>query len=120
MVDADKNINANFFQLVLSLQVAAMQQMGKIASPITGKVDRNLDQARASIDMLAMLSEKTKNNLVKEEEDLINRVLYELRMNYMEESKKPEARPEESKKEEARESESEESKEKTSGNDNQK
>jgi DNA replication initiation complex subunit (GINS family) len=89
MTDAEQKIDAHFFNLVLSLQVAAMQQMGKIASPVTGKVERNLDQAQASIDILGMLSEKTKNNLTDEEKELLDRILFELRMNFIEESKKP-------------------------------
>jgi hypothetical protein len=89
MTDAEKKIDANFFHLVLSLQVASMQQMGKIASPVTGKVERNLEQAQASIDILSMLSEKTQNNLSEQEKELLDRVLFELRMNYVEESKKP-------------------------------
>ncbi|UCD95052.1 MAG: DUF1844 domain-containing protein [Candidatus Zixiibacteriota bacterium] len=89
MTDSEKKIDANFFHLVLSLQVAAMQQMGKIASPVTGKVERNLEQAQASIDILSMLSEKTQNNLTEQEKELLDRILFELRMNYVEESKKP-------------------------------
>ena len=58
--DSARQINMHFFQLVASLQAAAWQQMGKIASPITGEVERNLEQAKVSIDMLDMLSEKTK------------------------------------------------------------
>jgi hypothetical protein len=88
MNDFKSDIDGHFFQLVLSLQVAAMQQMGKIASPISGKIERNLDQAKASIDMLAMLAEKTAGNLSKDEKDLIDRVLYEARLNYIDESKK--------------------------------
>lgn len=107
MDDSDKKIDANFFQLVVSLQVAAMQQMGKIASPITGKVERNLQQAQASIDMLAMLSEKTANNLTAEEKNLIDGVVYELRMNFVDESRKPDEKPEAKKKEEPAESKSE-------------
>ena len=83
MEDANKKLDANFFQLVLSLQMAAMQQMGKIASPLTGKVERNLVQAQASIEMLNMLSEKTKNNLSEDEKSLLDRILFELRMNYV-------------------------------------
>jgi len=114
MEDTHNKIDANFFQLVLSLQMAAMQQMGKITSPISGKVERNLMQAKASIDMLNMLSEKTKNNLTKEEKDLLDRILYELRMNYVDESKKPDEPTEKSdsgEKAEASTTESEESRE---------
>ena len=97
MTDEDaKKINMHFFQLVVSLQAAAWQQMGKIASPVTGKVERNLDQAKASIDMLEMLSEKTKGNLSNEENQLLSNALYELKMNFVDESSKPESKtPEE-------------------------
>jgi len=113
MEDSGKKLDANFFQLVLSLQMAAMQQMGKIASPLSGKVERNLMQAQASIDMLTMLSEKTKNNLTEDEKSLLDRILYELRMNYVDESKKPDEKPTEDSKEGET---SEDSKSESSGN----
>ena len=91
MSDSEKQMDMNFFQLVLSLQVSAMQLMGKIASPITGKVERDLGQAKVSIDMLEMLSIKTKNNLSPEEDRFLSNILFELRMNYVDESKKPDA-----------------------------
>jgi len=74
--------------LVISLQMGAMQQMGKVASPITGKIERDIEMAKASIDMLRMLEVKTKGNLSEEESKLLGHVLYELRMNYVDESKK--------------------------------
>jgi hypothetical protein len=77
----------HLLQLVLSLETAAMQQMGKLQNPITGKVDRNLDLAKNSIDMLAMIEQKTGGNLTSEEESLIKRALYQLRMNYLDELK---------------------------------
>lgn len=86
-----KNIDAYFFTMVTSLQAAAWQQLGKIASPITGKVERNLAQAQMSIDLLNMISEKTRGNLTAEESRLISSILYELRMNYVDESNKPDA-----------------------------
>jgi len=93
MADAEQKIDANFFQLVVSLQMAAMQQMGKITSPVSGKVEINLDQARASIDIISMLAEKTDGNLTPEEKDLIDRILFELRMNFVDETKKAESEP---------------------------
>lgn len=87
---------ALFTQLVLSFQAAAWQQMGKVASVISGKVERNLEMARHSIDMLSMLEEKTKGNLNEDESKYLAHVLYELRMNYLEEMKKgPEKKEEE-------------------------
>jgi len=82
-----------FLQLVISLQGAAMQQMGKIVNQMTGEIDRNIGMAKASIDMLEMLSKKTTANLTDEEDKLLKHVLYELRMNYIDESKKEDSQP---------------------------
>jgi hypothetical protein len=76
---------ARFTQLIFSFQASAMQQMGKLMNPLTGKVEKNMEQAKHSIDMVAMLEEKTKGNLNEREKKLIQRVLFELRMNYVEE-----------------------------------
>ena len=86
---SNSDINAHFFQLEMSLQIAAMQYLGKIVSPLTGKVERNLEQAKGSIDMLSMLAEKTKNNLSSDEEKFLSNILFELRLNYLDELKKP-------------------------------
>jgi hypothetical protein len=94
MNESEQKMDMNFFQMVLSLQVSAMQLMGKIASPITGKVERDMGQAKVSIDMLEMLAVKTKNNLTTEEEKFLNNILFELRMNYVDEAKKPDPAPE--------------------------
>ena len=82
------DIGLLFTQLVLSFQAAAWQQMGKVPSMITGKVERNLEMAKHSIDMLGMLEEKTAGNLGEAEAKYLKHVLYELRMNYLEEVKK--------------------------------
>ncbi len=89
MNETGEKMDSHFFQLVISLQGGAMQQMGKIASPLTGKIERNLDLAKNSIDMLAMIRDKTEGNLSEEERKLIEHVLYELRLNYVDELKKP-------------------------------
>ena len=92
--EADK-LDMHFLQLVYSLHAAAMQQMGKTMSPMTGKVERSLEMARNSIDMLDMIKRKTDGNLTGEEQQMIDRFLYELRMNYVEEMKKgPDSREE--------------------------
>jgi len=94
MNEQNENYDMHFFQLVFSLQAGAMQQMGKIASLLTGKVERDLNLAKASIDMLDMLQRKTEGNLTPEEKMLIEHTLYELRLNYVEEVKKGDAEPE--------------------------
>ncbi len=88
MTDSEKNINPLFLQLVLSLQSAAWYQLGKTISPISGKIERDLDQAKATIDLLAMLQEKTTGNLGKEEKQILDNTVYTLQMNYVDELEK--------------------------------
>jgi len=91
----DDQFTALFGGLVTMFQTAAMQQMGKIQNPATDKVERDLDQAQMSIDMLEMLKEKTKGNLKPEEEQFISNVLRELRLNYVDERSKGASGPKE-------------------------
>lgn len=72
-----------FLGLIHSFQAAAMQQMGKIANPYTEKIERDMRQARLSIDMLEMLEERTTGNLTGEESRFLKHVLTELRLNYV-------------------------------------
>ena len=66
-------------------QMAAMQQMGKLVNPATNEVERNLDQARTSIDIVEMLQRKCADNLEEAEKKFLDKVLFELRMNYVDE-----------------------------------
>jgi len=81
-------ISPQFISLVLSLQSAAMYQMGKIISPVTGKIERDMEQARFSIDLLTMLQEKTKGNLLAEEKKILESAVYNLQMNFVDEMNK--------------------------------
>jgi hypothetical protein len=70
---------------LLSLQMGAMHYLGKTASPVDGKVERNLELAQHSIQMLEMLHKKTNNNLTDEERKILDTILYDLRLNYIDE-----------------------------------
>ena len=61
MDTAEKN-QMMFVQLVSMFQAAALQQMGKLKNPVTEKIERNMEQAQLSIDLIDMLKEKTKGN----------------------------------------------------------
>jgi len=90
MSDADtQEYDPFLMQLVLSLQTAAMVEMGKLMNPQTGKTERRLPMAKNSIDMLGMLKEKTEGNLTSAEKQHLEHVLYELRMNYVDETEHP-------------------------------
>jgi hypothetical protein len=88
MTDSEEKINPLFLQLVLSLQSAAWYQLGKTVSPLSGKIERDLDQAKASINLLAMLQEKTQGNLGRQEKQILDNTVYTLQMNYVDELEK--------------------------------
>lgn len=77
-----------FTNLVFSLHAATMQHLGKVKNPFTDKIERDLQGAQASIDMLDMIQAKTEGNLDEEEKRLMAQVLMELRLNYVDESRK--------------------------------
>jgi hypothetical protein len=79
----------DFSGLVLGFSSAALYYLGEV--PVEGKTvpERNLPLAKQNIDIIHMLSEKTRNNLSKDEEKLLNQVLADLRMKYVDASKTP-------------------------------
>ena len=78
----------NFSSFVLSLSSSALLHFGEIPDPITNEKQRNLVLAKQTIDIVGMLKEKTTGNLTKEEEALLENLLYDLRMRYIKESEK--------------------------------
>ncbi len=71
--------------VILMFQTAALQQMGKLKNPITDKVEKNLEMAQTSIDILDMLYQKMKNNLTENENRMFVEVIKELKLNYVDE-----------------------------------
>ena len=81
-----------YFNLLLTWHQSAMSALGKINNPVTGKMERNLDQAKAMIDMLEMLHEKTKGNITEEMAKTQTMMLSELRLNFVDEQSKGETK----------------------------
>jgi hypothetical protein len=79
-----------FMQIVATFQFAAMQQMGKLANPVSGEIERDLDQARMSIDIVRMLQRKTEGHRSPRESELLDKILFELQMNYVDEVRRDE------------------------------
>ena len=73
---------------ISSLSMQAMIAMGKLKNPVTDKIEKNIQQARYLIDTLGILKEKTKGNLTKGEETMLEDSLFNLRMSYVEEKEK--------------------------------
>ncbi|MGD1048728.1 MAG: DUF1844 domain-containing protein [Candidatus Krumholzibacteriaceae bacterium] len=91
--DAD-DVERNSFlfrHLIAMFEALALQQLGKLVNPITGNVERDLRQARITIDMLAMIREKTAGNCEQDEKRLLDAVVTELQMNYIDETKRADA-----------------------------
>ena len=73
-----------FSGFVLSLASTAAVHFGDLPDPATGqKAQTDLDAAARIIEVLAMLQQKTRGNLIKEEERLVDDLLYELRLRFV-------------------------------------
>lgn len=75
----------SFFISTLALQASIA--LGKVPNPGTNQLQKDMIQAKFLIDTLGMLRDKTKGNLTKEEDGLLENILYELRMQYIANSK---------------------------------
>ena len=73
-----------FTGFILSLATTAAVHFGDIADPNTGKrADPNLVAAAQMIELIALLQEKTRGNLIEPEERLVDDLLYELRLRFV-------------------------------------
>jgi hypothetical protein len=77
----------DFHTFVLSLGSSALLHLGEIENPNDGASQKDLPLAKHTIDILAMLEEKTKGNLSNAEERLMESLLYDLRLRYVEATK---------------------------------
>jgi hypothetical protein len=86
---ADESPHAvNFVGFVFSLAHTAAVHFGDVPDPATGQqATRNLPAAQQIIDILALLEEKTRGNLTAEERQVLEQLLYELRLRYVDVSR---------------------------------
>ena len=77
-----------FLKMVYIFHASAMQALGKIKNPITNVIEKNIEQAKQSIEMLEMIKEKTQNNLSPELIRMLDGFLSEVRLNYLDEINK--------------------------------
>jgi hypothetical protein len=76
-----------FSSFILSLGTSALVHLGEVPDPVTRKPDKHLPLAKQTIDMLAMLLDKTKGNLSPDEEKLLDHLVADLRWRYIHEAK---------------------------------
>lgn len=73
----------DFSTFVMSLASSAFYHLGDMPDPMTGQIEQNLPAVRQTIDILAMLHQKTKGNLDAQEDKLLGQLVYELQMKYV-------------------------------------
>jgi hypothetical protein len=78
----------NFSTFVISLSTQALMHLGEIPNPMDGRVEKDVAGAKQMIDIISILREKTRGNLDPGEQKLLEDVLYDLRMRYVEVVKK--------------------------------
>ncbi|MEI7671993.1 MAG: DUF1844 domain-containing protein [Deltaproteobacteria bacterium] len=75
----------NFASFIFSLSTTAMYHFGDFPDPATKKSQRNLPAAKQTIDILSILKTKTEGNLDEQEKQMLEGILYELRMRFIKE-----------------------------------
>jgi hypothetical protein len=83
-VENQEELGVSFTAFMLSLATTAAVHFGDIADPSTGqRTEPNLVGAGQMIEIIAMLQEKTEGNLSEPEARLLEELLYELRMRFV-------------------------------------
>ena len=73
----------NFNSLIFSLSSSVLLHLGEIADPQSGEKKIDIALAKHTIDIIAMLKEKTQGNLTEEEEKFLESILTDLRLRYV-------------------------------------
>jgi hypothetical protein len=81
--EASQRPPIDFPSYLLSYYTQGLVLLGEVPNPYTNKKEEDIEAARHTIDILSMLEQKTRGNLSKEEQQLLESVLYELRMKFM-------------------------------------
>lgn len=81
--DADEAHPTDFASFLLSLGSSTLVHLGELEHPEHPGTSKNLHLAKQSLDILAMLQDKTRGNLNGEESKLLEQLLYELRLKYV-------------------------------------
>lgn len=81
--EGQKTVEASFVQFLSGMAAQALMHLGAISNPLTNQTTVDLPNAKYSIDLLAILEEKTKGNLTEEESRYLAAALHELRLRYV-------------------------------------
>ena len=81
--DHEQKLEASFSLLIMSIASNATMALGLTADPSTGKIEVDKNLARFNIDLLSVLKDKTTNNLTSDESGLLNHILQDLQMKFI-------------------------------------
>ncbi len=84
---ASATAEITFGTFLVGLSTQALMLLGDIPDSQTGKPEQDLVGAQQLIDIIGMLEQKTRGNLDRDEAQLVEAILYELRMKYVERAK---------------------------------
>lgn len=79
----EQKLEASLSLLIMSIASNAMMAMGMTPDPQTGKTESDRNMARFNIDLLAVIKEKTKNNLSPDESSLLDHILQDLQLKFV-------------------------------------
>jgi len=78
-----------FSQFLAGLAAQALMALGEAENPVTKKREVELPQAKYTVDIIALLKEKTQGNLTEAEQAAIDQILTDLRLRFVKVSEKP-------------------------------
>ena len=81
---------ANFLGHISQLAMQALVYLGQIPHPVDQKTIKDMDQAKYLMDTLELLKAKTEGNLTDEEEDSFGKIMYDVRIKFVEASQEKE------------------------------
>ena len=85
-VSEEQKMTGLFLNLVQQFYQSALIFMGKVENPQTKKIEINKDMARYFIDSLEMLQFKTKNNLSEQENQMLSKIVQDLKLDFVKEN----------------------------------
>ena len=86
--ESDIPLEITLSTFLISLSTQALMCLGDIPNPISGKAEPDLAAVRELIDIISMLQDKTRGNLDAQESRLFEKILFDLRMRFVEKSRK--------------------------------
>lgn len=81
--EREKLPDASFVELLNLIAMQAIAAMGLVGTPDGRRLPPDLELAKHYVDLLQVLDDKTRNNLTPDEKKMLDQVLYEMRMRYV-------------------------------------